>query len=45
LAVNEWIDFTYPKTPTLQAVPVKRAGAVLSGGDFSAMATLMVDYQ
>ncbi|WP_252960653.1 fimbrial protein [Serratia entomophila] len=45
LAVNEWLDFTYPNAPQLQAVPVKRAGATLAGGEFTAAATLRVDYQ
>ncbi|AHE61478.1 fimbrial protein [Escherichia albertii] len=31
--------------PTLKAVPVKKNGAVLNDGDFSAYATLQVDYQ
>ncbi|WP_421105896.1 fimbrial protein [Serratia marcescens] len=45
LAINSWMNFTYPNKPTLQAVPVKRAGADLPGGEFSAGATLMVLYQ
>ncbi len=45
LAINSWMNFTYPSKPTLQAVPVKRAGADLPGGEFSAAATLMVLYQ
>lgn len=45
LTVNDWVNFTYPNKPVLQAVPVKRAGSTLNGGDFSAGATLMVDYQ
>lgn len=45
LAVNDWIDFTYPNVPQLQAVPIKRAGATLNGGEFTAAATLKVDYQ
>lgn len=44
-AINSWINFTYPNKPALQAVPVKRTGVILSGGDFSAGATLMVNYQ
>lgn len=43
--LNTWFDMTYPNTPQLQAVPIKRSGATLSGGDFSAGATMMVDYQ
>lgn len=45
LPINSWLNFTYPNKPLLQAVPVKRAGGTLSTGDFSTVATLMVDYQ
>jgi type 1 fimbria pilin len=45
LVLNSWMNFTYPNKPVLQAVPVKRAGVTLPGGDFSAGATLMVHYQ
>lgn len=45
LTVNDWVNFTYPDKPVLQAVPVKRAGSTLNGGGFSAGATLMVAYQ
>ncbi|MGG1905314.1 fimbrial protein [Enterobacter ludwigii] len=45
LTINDWVNFTYPDKPVLQAVPVKRSGSTLSGGDFSAGATLMVVYQ
>ncbi|MCW6016555.1 fimbrial protein [Serratia marcescens] len=43
--INTWINFTYPNLPTLEAVPVKQAGATLSGGAFSAGATMKVEYQ
>lgn len=45
LAINNWINFVYPNKPVLQAVPVKRTGVDLPGGEFSAGATLMVQYQ
>lgn len=45
LALNSWMNFSYPNKPVLQAVPVKRAGAILPGGDFSAGATLVLHYQ
>lgn len=45
LKINDWVNFTYPNKPLLEAVPVKRAGVTLAGGDFSAGATLMVAYQ
>lgn len=43
--VNSWIAFTYPNLPTLEAVLVRQAGATLDGGDFSAGATMKVEYQ
>lgn len=45
LPLNSWINFSYPTMPILTVVPVKRAGATLVGGAFSAAATLKVDYQ
>ncbi|HHQ6589781.1 fimbrial protein [Serratia fonticola] len=45
LAVNSWLNFTYPNKPELWAVPVKQDGATLTGGEFSAGATMAVDYQ
>lgn len=43
--INHWVNFTYPNLPTLEAVPVRQAGATLSGGAFSAGATMKVEYQ
>jgi len=43
--INEWINFTYPDLPRLEAVPVKKSGATLTGGAFSAGATMKVEYQ
>lgn len=45
LAVNSWLNFTYPNKPELWAVPVKKAGTTLTGGEFSAGATMALDYQ
>jgi len=45
LAVNHWLNFTYPNKPELWAVPVKQRGATLMGGEFSAGATIAVAYQ
>ncbi|WP_193161054.1 fimbrial protein [Serratia ureilytica] len=45
LAVNSWLNFTYPNKPELWVVPVKQTGATLTGGEFSAGATMAVDYQ
>ncbi|MDX7421544.1 fimbrial protein, partial [Klebsiella pneumoniae] len=36
LAVNNWLNFTYPNKPELWAVPIKQAGTTLTGGEFSA---------
>ena len=43
--LNTWMYFTYPDRPVLTVVPVKAAGSTLSGGAFTATATLLVDYQ
>lgn len=45
LAVNDWLSFTFPNKPELWAVPVKQTGATLTGGEFSAGATMEVAYQ
>ena len=45
LPLNEWINFTYPTLPRLEAVLIKKAGATLAGGAFSAGATMKVEYQ
>ncbi|WP_253893527.1 fimbrial protein [Serratia marcescens] len=45
LALNSWLNFTYPNAPTLWVVPIKQSGAALSGGEFTAGATMKVDYQ
>ncbi|BEL77371.1 MULTISPECIES: fimbrial protein [Serratia] len=45
LAPNTWQNFTFPTLPKLEAVPMKQAAATLRTGDFSAAATLRVDYQ
>lgn len=42
---GEWINFTDPALPNLQAVPVKEGSIDLPGGIFSALASLIVDYQ
>ncbi|AOE99969.1 MULTISPECIES: fimbrial protein [Serratia] len=43
--INQWLNFTYPTAPTLEAVPVKSATAKLAAGEFTAGATMKVDYQ
>ncbi|AZC90138.1 fimbrial protein [Pseudomonas carnis] len=45
LPMNTWINFTWPNKPNLQAVPVRSGSQMLTGGEFSAAATMMVDYQ
>lgn len=45
MPINRWLNFTYPNWPTLEAVPVKRPGATLTGGAFSAGATMKVEYR
>jgi len=45
LPINKWLNFTYPNKPDLWAVPVKKRGATLKGGEFTATATMKVDYQ
>lgn len=45
MALNSWTNFTYPTLPVLTAVPVKGSGVTLSGGAFSASATMRVEYQ
>ncbi|EPZ8357879.1 fimbrial protein [Klebsiella pneumoniae] len=42
---GEWLPFTDPSVPELYAVPVKQGGVTLSGGTFSILASLVVDYQ
>lgn len=46
--INQLINFTYTALPTIEAVPVKNSTANYSdtdGGDFTALATVKVDYQ
>ncbi|EOV8484583.1 fimbrial protein [Klebsiella aerogenes] len=45
ISVNEWIEFVYPAKPELWAVPVTKRGSKLPGGEFTAGATLRLDYQ
>lgn len=45
LALNTWLNFTYPTFPKLEAVPVKKTGATLVAGAFKAGALMIVDYQ
>lgn len=45
LPMNTWLNFTNPARPVLTAAPVKATGSTLSGGTFTAVTTLLVDYQ
>ena len=40
--LNTTVNFTYPNLPAVEAVLVKKAGSTLTGGTFSAAATLVV---
>lgn len=44
---TEWLNFTLGSNqgPALEAIPVKETTTLLSGGEFNASATLVVDYQ
>ena len=43
--LNKTVNFTYPTLPVIEAVPVKNPGSTLTGGAFSASATLVVALQ
>lgn len=43
--INSKVSFTYPDKPALYAVPIQQSGATLTGGEFSAAATMNVTYQ
>lgn len=45
MPLTAWVFFTYPTVPVFTAVPIKNVGSTLSGGTFTAAATLLVDYQ
>lgn len=45
LPINTWVPFTYPNAPELWAIPVKKSGVTLTTGEFSAAATMRVDYR
>lgn len=45
LAVNDWLNFNYQDQPELWATPVMQAGVALPAGEFTAGASLRVDYQ
>lgn len=45
LPINSWLNFSYSNQPNIEAVPVKRSGGKLSGGAFSAGATMKVEYR
>lgn len=45
LAVNKWLTFSWPDVPELRAAPVLSNNKELTGGTFSASATLRVEYQ
>nr|WP_229655838.1 fimbrial protein [Pantoea sp. 201603H] len=45
LPVNTPVPFIYPNAPELWAIPVKETGVALTTGEFSAAASMRVDYQ
>lgn len=45
IPLNNWFDFSSNTSPTLIAVPVKKAETSLTAGVFSSTATMLVDYQ
>lgn len=45
LALNKWLPFSWPDVPELRAAPVLSSNKELTGGTFSASATLRVEYQ
>ncbi|MCE0491340.1 fimbrial protein [Pantoea sp. Mb-10] len=42
--INAWINFIYPHSPNLYAVPVKKSGSTLQPGGFNGNATLIVEF-
>ncbi|HGM5492527.1 TPA: fimbrial protein [Serratia fonticola] len=45
MPVNSWLNFSLPSQPNLFATLVKRPGTMLKAADFTAAATMVVDYQ
>lgn len=45
VAVNTWLNFTYPAFPAIEAVLVKNPGTTLTSGVFSAASTVLLDWQ
>lgn len=47
MPINTWVPFNYAGStgPELWAVPVKQSGVTLTGGEFTAAATMEVAYQ
>lgn len=40
--INSWFDIDYRKPTELQAVPVRKAGTIISGGNFNTIATVLL---
>ncbi|NMK48351.1 fimbrial protein [Achromobacter sp. Bel] len=45
LALNDWFSLTAASPPKLEAVLVAHSEGTITGGEFSASATMVVDYQ
>lgn len=44
LALGHWIEFYYEEKPTLTIIPVRDSTVLKDSGDFSAIATINVEY-
>lgn len=45
LTLNSWKNFTNPARPALSAMLVKNGSGTVTGGNFTATSTLLVEYQ
>jgi type 1 fimbria pilin len=45
MPLNQWMPFTWPAIPVLQAAPIKMDGTEVETGIFSASATMKIQYQ
>jgi type 1 fimbria pilin len=43
--LDNWLNFDRNNPPVLQAIPVKDSGGTLVAGEFTATATMTIDYQ
>lgn len=46
MALGRWVNFSYPALPSVTVTPVRTdAGTAVPGGEFTASATMQVEYQ